>query len=154
MSTQAQYGPPRAELAPDHALNPSNALLRNAPRYFLGAVFFIFGLNGFLQFLPMPPVPESAGAFLGALAGSGYFFPVLKGTEILAGLALLSGTAAPVALVVLAPISIQIFLFHFVLTPGFGNIVLPLLIIGAHLGAAARYWPLYRPLFGQVLGRG
>ena len=36
---------------------------------------FVFGLNGFLEFLPMPPLPEPAGNFMGALAASGYFFP-------------------------------------------------------------------------------
>ncbi|HUP56730.1 MAG TPA: acyltransferase [Bdellovibrionota bacterium] len=132
------------------ALTTPSSIAASAPRWLLGTIFFVFGLNGFLQFLPAPPLPESAGAFLGALAGSGYFFPVLKGTEVLAGLALLSGIGAPVALVVLAPISIQIFLFHFFFTPGLGNQVLPLVIVAAHLAAAVRYWHLYRPLFQKV----
>src|SRR6185369_5652664 len=38
-------------------------------RYLLGTVFFVFGLNGFLHFLPMPPIEGPAGAFLGALVG-------------------------------------------------------------------------------------
>ena len=80
-------------------------------RYLLGLIFFVFGLNGFLQFLPAPPLPESALAFIGGLASAPYFFPVLKGTEVITGLLLLTGIAAPVALVILAPISLQIFLF-------------------------------------------
>ena len=57
-------------------------------RVFLGLAFVVFGLNGFLQFIPMPAPPEKAGAFLGALAATGYMFPLIKGTELFAGLGL------------------------------------------------------------------
>ncbi len=113
----------------------------------LGTIFFVFGLNGFLNFLPQAPMPEGALAFLGGLASAPYFFPLLKGTEVLVGLSLLTGFGTPLALVILAPISIQIFLFHAVLTPGIGNLLLPLLIIALHVTAAVRYWPAYRALF-------
>ncbi len=116
-------------------------------RYLLGVIYFVFGLNGCLQFLPMPPLPEGAMAFMGGLAGTGYFFPVLKGTEVLGGALLLAGFAVPAALVILAPITIQIFLFHAVLTPGIQNVVLPVVMIVLHALAAKNYWALYRPLF-------
>ncbi len=119
-----------------------------ASRYLLGLIFLVFGLNGFFNFLPQPTgLPEAAGAFLGGLAQSGYFFPVLKGTEVIAGILLLSGIAAPLALVVLAPITIQIFLFHAILTPGIQNSILPIAIIALHLTSAVAYWSLYKPLF-------
>ena len=115
-------------------------------KYALGLIYFIFGLNGFLQFIPMPPLPEQAGAFMGGLAASGYFFPVLKATEVVGGLALLSGFFAPLALVVLAPITLQIFLFHAILTPGIQNSVMPVLMIVMHLLSAKLYWDVYKPL--------
>lgn len=118
-------------------------------RYVLGLIFLIFGLNGFLNFLPQPPLPESALGFLGGLASAGYFFPVLKGTEVISGILLLTGIAAPLALVILAPISIQIFLFHAFLTPGLSNLALPLVIVALHITSAIAYWPLYRPLFAK-----
>lgn len=124
-----------------------NSKVKTAARILLGVIYLVFGLNGFFQFLPMPPLPEGAGAFLGGLASSGYFFPVLKGTEVLMSLLLLTGVAAPVALVVLAPITIQIFLFHAILTPGIGNSVLPVAMIALHIVAALGYWRLYTPLF-------
>ncbi len=116
-------------------------------RLLLGLLFVVFGLNGFFSFLPAPEVPATAGAFLGGLASSGYFFPVLKGTEVIAGLLLLTGIAAPLALVILAPITLHIFLFHALLTPGLSNSVLPVVMIALHLAAAAPFWSLYRPLF-------
>lgn len=124
----------------------SKALLIS--RLFLGAVYFVFGLNGFFNFIPQPALPESAGVFLGGLASSGYFFPFLKTIEVLAGAALLSNVFAALALVVLAPITINIFLFHAFLTPGLQNAVLPTLMIGASLvlayGWKERYAPLLR----------
>jgi uncharacterized membrane protein YphA (DoxX/SURF4 family) len=93
-------------------------LLPLVARLFLGLIFTVIGLNGFLHFLPMPPPPPAAGAFFGALAQTGYFIPLLKGTEVLAGLALLSGRFVPLALVVLAPIVVNIAAYHIFLTPG------------------------------------
>jgi putative oxidoreductase len=114
----------------------------------LGLIYFVFGLNGFLQFLPQPPLPESAMGFIGGLAGAGYFLPFLKGTETLMGLLLLVGRATPVALIVLAPITLNIMLFHGILTPGAQNLVLPLVMAALQAAAASQFWNLYRPLFG------
>ena len=66
-----------------------------AARLFLGLVFTVFGLNFFLHFLPMPPAPPRAAAFAGALFASGYLFPLLKATEVVAGLLLLGGLLRP-----------------------------------------------------------
>ncbi len=112
----------------------------------LGLIFFVFGLNGFLHFIPQPPLPDSAMGFMGGLAASGYFFPVLKVTEVITGLALLTNRFAALGLVVLAPIIIQIFLFHAILTPGLSNLVLPsVLVVLAVLTAYAK-WDKYAPL--------
>jgi putative oxidoreductase len=119
-------------------------------RLLLGLIFLVFGLNGFLQFLPIPPMPDAAMSFLGALGSSGYFFPVLKATEVLCGLLLLTGFAAPVALVILAPITLQIFLFHAVLTPGLQNLILPIAMVVLHILAACAFWPKYAPLFKKA----
>lgn len=57
--------------------------------------------------------------------------------------------APPVMLVILAPITIQIFLLHTFLTPGLTNLILPAILIVAHVTAAMGYWHLYRPLFNR-----
>ena len=116
-------------------------------RYLLGLIYLIFGLNGFLQFLPMPPLPESAMAFMGGLGGSGYFFPFLKGTEVIMGALLLAGFAVPFAYIVLAPITLNIFLFHLILTPGIQNSVLPIFMIILSVLGAYNYKDLYAQLF-------
>jgi putative oxidoreductase len=120
-----------------------------AAQFILGLAFFVFGLNGFLNFIPMPKeaIPEKAMKFSMALMESGYFFPFLKGTELVAGLMILLGLYVPVALLVLAPIVLNILLFHTILTPGAHNLPIPLFLVVLLSLAASRHWRHYRPLF-------
>lgn len=117
-------------------------------RILLGLLFFVFGGAGLLNLLPPPPdMPVKLQEFTTSLVNTGYFMPVLKGTETLCGLMLLTGFAPAIALVILAPITIQILLLHGFLTPGIQNLVIPILVLVLHLTAAAGYWTVYRPLF-------
>jgi uncharacterized membrane protein YphA (DoxX/SURF4 family) len=115
--------------------------LPHVARIFLATVFTVFGLNGFLNFLPAPPMEGPAGAFAGALAATGYMFPLIKATEVVAGLLLLSNRFVPLALTLLAPVTVNILLFHTVLTSGAG---LPILIIAAQLGLAYAHRDAFR----------
>ena len=117
-------------------------------RIALGAIFTIFGLNGFFGFLPMPPLEGAAGAFMGALAATGYMFPLIKGTEVLAGLLLLSGRATGLAGMLLAPITVNIVLFHAVLAPA--GIALPLVIVALMAYLGYQHWSTFRPLLSGV----
>lgn len=113
-------------------------------RYLLGAGFTLFGLNGFLHFLPQPPAPPAAMSFAGALFATGYFFPLLKGTEVIAGLLLLSNRFVPLALAVLAPVLINIVAFHLFLAPA--GLALPIVLIAAELYLAWVYREAYAPM--------
>jgi uncharacterized membrane protein YphA (DoxX/SURF4 family) len=121
-------------------------------RIVLGLVFVVFGLNGLLHFLPQPPVPAAAGAFAGALAASGYFFPLLKVTEIAAGALLLAGVFVPFALTLLAPIIVNIVAFHLFLAPGNYGVVG--LILAAELYLAWTHRAAFAPLFVRRRARG
>ncbi len=101
-----------------------------AARTLLGLIFFVFGLNGFFQFLPMPPPSPEGGAFLGALAATGYMFPLIKGVEVVAGALLLANRAVPLALVLLAPIAVNIAAYHLFIEPGLGMVVLIAALMG------------------------
>ncbi len=86
-------------------------------RWFLGLVFAVFGLNGFLHFIPpMAPPPARALALAGALMGSGYLMQLVFATELAAGL-LLSGRFVALALAVIAPVIVNIVAFHLFLAP-------------------------------------
>jgi uncharacterized membrane protein YphA (DoxX/SURF4 family) len=81
-------------------------------RVLLGLVFVVFGLNGFFNFIEPPEMNETAGAFIGALAGTGYFMMVVKLVEVVAGVMILTGRFLPLGLILLAPVSVHILLFH------------------------------------------
>jgi uncharacterized membrane protein YphA (DoxX/SURF4 family) len=102
-------------------------------RILLGLIFFVFGLNGFLQFIPQPPLPDEAMKFMMGLMAAPYFFPLLKATEVIAGLLLLSNCFVPLALILLAPISLQIFLFHVALAPAGTAMAVVIIILGLYL---------------------
>ena len=86
-------------------------------RYFLGLIFTVFGLNGFLNFIPMSPVPPLAGQFASALVQSHYMTVVFV-IEITAGVLLLATRFVPLALTIIAPVIVNIVLFHVFMAPG------------------------------------
>lgn len=119
--------------------------LPSVARVLLGLTFFVFGLNGFLHFIPQPAPPPAAGAFAGAMMATGYFFPLLKATEVLAGALLLGNRYVPLALAVLAPVIINIVAFHLFLEPP-TTLVLPLLLLGLELYLARSYREAFKSM--------
>jgi putative oxidoreductase len=116
-----------------------------AARLVLGLIFLVFGLNGFFHFLPQPPMSGPPADFFGALLATGYLFPLLKGTEVIAGALLLSGRLVPLALTVLAPIVVNIVGFHLFLAPS----GLPLALLVVALGVFLAW--SYRSAYSGVL---
>ncbi|HPI41562.1 MAG TPA: acyltransferase [Pseudobdellovibrionaceae bacterium] len=117
-------------------------------RIVYGLLFFVFGLNGFLNFMPMPKdMPEAAMNFAGAMAQTGYMFPLIKGTEVLMGILLLMGWQVPLALIILSPIVINIFAFHFFLTGAASVLGAPLLILIFQIFLAWSYKEKFAGIF-------
>ncbi len=80
-------------------------------RVLLGLMFVFFGLNGFLSFLPAPPLAGVPGAFLGALITSHYVYFV-SAVQVLGGLSLLVNQFLPLGLALLAPVIANIVTYH------------------------------------------
>ena len=85
-------------------------------RLLLGLVFLIFGLNGFLHFIPMPPPTGVAAQFFMALIASPYWM-VIFGVQVIGGVLLLVNRFVPLALVLLGPVIVNIFFFHVFMAP-------------------------------------
>jgi uncharacterized membrane protein YphA (DoxX/SURF4 family) len=113
-------------------------------RILLGLVFLVFGLNGLFAFLEPPAMNEKAMGFMGALMGTGYLLPVVKLIEVVAGGLLLAGRFVPLALVLLAPIVVNIFLFHVFLDATM--LPLAMLIVLLEILLAWAYCDAYRGL--------
>ena len=85
-------------------------------RILLGLAFVVFGLNGFLHFLPSPPPPGLAGQFIGALAATHYIHFVFA-IQLIAGVLFLVNRFVPLALTLIAPVIVNILLFHGFMAP-------------------------------------
>ena len=109
-----------------------------------GLAFFVFGLNGFLHFLPQPPMSGPPADFAGALFATGYMFPLIKGTEVAASLLLLSNRYVPLALALLAPLLVNIVAFHAFLAPS--GLALPIVLLVLELYLAWSYRDAFAPM--------
>jgi putative oxidoreductase len=85
-------------------------------RILLGLLFLVFGLNGFLHFIPMAPPPGVAGQYLGALFVSHYLVFVFL-VQVIGGALLLANRFVPLALILLGPIIVNVLLFHSTMAP-------------------------------------
>jgi putative oxidoreductase len=86
-------------------------------RFLLGLIFVVFGLNGFLQFIPMPPIAGIAGQFVGALFLSHYLVAIMF-IQLFAGILLIANRFVPLGLTLLGPVIVNIFFFHAFMDPG------------------------------------
>ena len=116
-------------------------------RVLLGLIFLLFGLNFFFPFIPtgQPKMSETAAAFSGGLFGSGYFFQYMKVLEILGGIALLINRFTAFFLLVLLPISLNIFLYHLMLVPS--GVAMGTGIILLNLFLCVAYFKYYKQVF-------
>jgi putative oxidoreductase len=99
-------------------------------RYLAGVIFLVIGLNGFLNFLPFPPPGRVAAQFMGALYVSHYLW-VIFAFQVVAGVLLLVNRYVPLAVAVLAPVIVNILVFHATMAPS----GLPLALVVALLWA-------------------
>jgi len=91
--------------------DPMKTKATHGARNALGLIFFVSGLDGFLNLIPQPPMSGPAEGFFGALIAAS-LFPLLRSTEVVAGALLLSGRLVPLGLTALAPMIVNIAAFH------------------------------------------
>ena len=115
-----------------------------AVRILLGLMFLVFGLNGFLNFMPAPKdLPQDIVTVMGALSKAGYL-AVVSAAEILIAVMLLTNCFVPLALTLLAPIIVGIITFHVAMAPA--TIGPGILVLLMELYLAWAYRRAFRPL--------
>lgn len=114
-------------------------------RIILAVALIFFGLNKFFDFMPMFKMPDAAANFMESLEATGYVFYVVAILEIVIGLLLLLKKWVPFALILLAPISFNILLFHIFLDVS--DIWVAMLITVINIILIYKYWRVYKPLF-------
>ena len=115
-------------------------------RILLGLPLFIFGLNGFLNFIPQPetPLPPKAIAFATALMESGYMLPLIGGTMLIVGTCLLANRFVPLALALFAPFIVNSLAFHIFLEHS--GLPMAVVFAGLELYLAWTYRAAYKPM--------
>jgi hypothetical protein len=110
----------------------------------LGFIFLAFGLNGFVQFIPQMKMPNPALEFFVGLAATHYMLPLLFVTQAAAGALLIVGLYVPLALALLAPIILNIFLFHIFLAPD--GIPVAIIVVAIELALVWAYRDSFAPM--------
>src|SRR5262245_31025246 len=120
--------------------NSAQRIVTAIVRILLGFLFLVFGLNGFLDFMPQPrDMPQEIMTVMGALVKAGYM-TVVSAAEVLIAVLLLTNRLVPLALTLLAPIIVGILTFHIfmapaTIVPGIIVTVMELYLVWAYRGA-------------------
>jgi uncharacterized membrane protein YphA (DoxX/SURF4 family) len=119
-------------------------IIKQIPVLLLALVFFVFGLNFFLHFLPMPPATGDAATFFGVIYSTG-FLTVVKILEIIFAILLAIKPTRALALLLVAPIVVSILLYELLIAhaPGIG-ILLVLLNAVSIYQLKEKYLPIVR----------
>ena len=115
-------------------------------RYLLGLIFLVFGLNGFLHFIRSAVPSGTAGQFVGALVTSNYLVVVFL-LQLVSAILLLVNRYVPLGLTLLAPIIVNILLFHVLMAPTglFNAIVATVLWIITFFSVRSAFVGLWQP---------
>jgi len=82
----------------------------------LGLMLIIFGINKYLNFMPAPEnMTEPASDFMKAMMDTGYLFKFIGLVEIVSGFLLIINKWVPFALLIIAPVILNIIMFHLIL---------------------------------------
>lgn len=130
-------------------LRKTKSFARHFPaiaRILMGLPLLIFGLNGFLNFIPEPsaPIPEEAAAFAEALVATDYMMQMIAVTHLVVAVLLLANRFVPLALALFAPFIVNSILFHIVLEPT--GLPVAVVFLALELYLAWIYRSAFRPM--------
>jgi len=116
----------------------------NIVRVFLGLLFLASSVTYFLDLVPAPEMEGDILTFNEGLMASRYLFPLVKTVELVVAIAFLSGRFVPLAVVLLFPVTVNIFLVHLFLDPG--GLPLAIVVLTSHLFLAFACWAHFQKL--------
>jgi uncharacterized membrane protein YphA (DoxX/SURF4 family) len=117
-------------------------------RVLFGLVFTVFGLNGLLMlfgkaFMPAPEeMPEAAVSFFQALTSTRFMLPLIGGVQFVSGLMILADVMTPLGLTLLAPVIVNIVLYHHFVDPN--GLGIAYIVLALELFLAYAYGPAFR----------
>ena len=142
----SEVSPVQSSLDKIHSMKALPHILRLA----LGSIFLVYGLDGFFSFMPKTLVSEQATNFISAMIDSGYLWTLLKVGETVGGIMLVLNLYVPLALILLAPIVVNVVGFHFFLNPenrAVGIYPMGVILVLLELSLAWLYREYFQSLF-------
>ncbi|HKP68406.1 MAG TPA: DoxX family membrane protein [Pyrinomonadaceae bacterium] len=113
-------------------------------RTLMGLLFIFASVTFLLSLITPPPMEGPIKTFNEGLAASGYFFTLLKITELVCGLMLVSGFFVPLAQIILSPIIINILMVHLFLDRT--GLPVAIFLVLANIFVAYYYRDAFKPL--------
>jgi putative oxidoreductase len=115
-------------------------------RILMGLLFLFASITVLFKLFPQPELAGNVKIFMDGVNATGYLMPLIKITELLCGIAFVSGRFVPLATVVIAPVIVNIFLFHaFVDTQG---LPVAVFLVFANIFLAIANWDKFKPILG------
>lgn len=123
--------------------------IKKLPVYLLGIIFIVFSLQFFVMIFThasMPPMEGMAAQYMDVLFRSGYVW-VVKVLELVLGILILIPRTRRIALVLIAPISINILLSELlIIQPPFAQMIPALLVVIFNIIGLYQYRVAYMPM--------
>jgi putative oxidoreductase len=119
--------------------------IETAARLVLGGIFLVFAADFVLHFMPELPFTDAGGRYLEALLATGYMFPLIKVVEVAAAVLIVTRRFAPLGVVLVAPVVLNIALYHLVLDPN--GAAIAAILVGCEAFLLWTYRAALRPLF-------
>ena len=113
-------------------------------RTLMGLLFLFASIVYFLNLFPQPELAGNTKTFMDGVNATRYLMPLIKITEFLCGIAFVSGYFVTLATVVIAPIIVNIFLFHAFVDPS--GLPVSVFLGLANIFLAYAYWDKFKPL--------
>lgn len=114
-------------------------------RILIGLLLLFASVSFFLKLVPEPVTTGDFKAFQVGLVASVYLMPLAKTVELLCGLAYVSGKFVTLANIIILPVSLNILLINYFLTPE--NLPIALFVFLGNLFLIYRYWDNYKSVF-------
>lgn len=84
----------------------------NIIRILMGLLFLFASITVLANLFPEPELTGIKKTFMDGIKASGYLLPLIKITELVCGISFVSGYFVPLAAIVIAPVIVNIFLYH------------------------------------------
>ena len=113
-------------------------------RTLMGLLFIFASIVVLFKLVPQPEQTGAVKVFMDGVIATGYLMTLIKVTELVCGIAFVTGRFVPLASIVIAPVIVNIFLFHaFVDTSG---LPVAIFLVLANLFLGYSNWDKYKPL--------